>query len=328
MACLPPPTRATPAQFVDSIEDGLLTSTTYRLCTNVTLLDEPTGAPPPSSIIYFSHDTVLAGNPRPGDVLELELEPLHISQNEPIHPDDPNDRGVVRHVMHHHTTPHTDPHAADDHGHSHAHDGPSYSIQCADSAGSGAQPPYETCASIVQQCQNPTFGATFRANCPLTCGNCASQDYYYPDIRQVRPLALIAELADGMTCDYLGSTREAREIMAWTDGAATSIVIRQSSFGKMFLNETLGAVLTIPVSVTAADLNVNQATECQTSEAYNRLGEIMNNNLPAGYDLANFDSIIHYYPEQLISQYCAVGGWSYDGTVVRATCPTTGHAGR
>ena len=132
-------------------------------------------------------------------------------------------------------------------------------------------------------------------------------------VRYVRPLALIAGLADG-TCDYLGNSRLAREYMAYTDGQATSYVIRQSSFGKLYLNNNSGMVLTIQVPITAAQLNVNQATECSSSEAYNRLGEMMKNNLPSGIDLNNFNAIIHYYPEQLITGYCAVGGWSYDRT--------------
>jgi hypothetical protein len=32
--------------------------------------------------------------------------------------------------------------------------------------------------------------------------------------------------------------------------------------------------------------------------------------------LDDFDTIIHYYPTQLITGYCAVGGWAYDRTVL------------
>jgi hypothetical protein len=72
-------------EVVDSIVDApansgappVITGVTYRMCFNVTFADPAAAAAATSDIFYFSHDSVLHGTPRPGQLLHLELEPLY-----------------------------------------------------------------------------------------------------------------------------------------------------------------------------------------------------------------------------------------------------------
>ena len=67
-------------EVVDSFVDGTVVSARYRICANATVQDYHAHEGTPyigGDLFYLSHASVLIGNPTPGDILELELEPMY-----------------------------------------------------------------------------------------------------------------------------------------------------------------------------------------------------------------------------------------------------------